>query len=1554
MSSGTHRYFLGTIAANVITFTDLANNTANLPEGEGEEFPEFGNVRVIAGLNEALVYVTRPNGQVQFHRLVVDATSVSLVHYTPISADYSFAWDRDHQGRFVLQSATGLSNLTFTGTANYAINQVLSNDSTYVNYSISRQDLYQSIYPFQWLQGDYNGDGKTDLGFFHLREPKWYFANTTGTVPDLINKVDNGIGGEYEFTYANSTAFDNTGGDGIPDLPTSYKVCTQEIIRDGFGGEYINNYQYKNGFAFSAFINGRKETDFYGFTNFSSFDGLGSETANIYNTQLFGTDPLVDGPDFYLKNRALAGALAETRFNGWDLNEYSKSKNTYSVRAIQEPGAAKPSYYVTTDRVEKFIRGVATETMDTATTLTPNAYQTLRISETKTDLYSDAARASETVESEIEFQTVVTTNQQRPIKQISFKNSPNAVTVFTSYDGNGNVAQTIQRYTGSGLTTVADRVIEYQYDGFGNRVAQDNKSDTPSRRTEFQYDSTLQQFVAAERLIGDAITLTETIDIDYASAFGHPKVVYDSNNFRRIYTYDSFGRMIKVEADVPSGGGTAVATLSEYQYSADGSDVYTSPLSAKTAQYSGTAASDVYTRVFKDGVGREVHTIQSALFAGGMRYTKTGKKVYDPLGRIVRQSQPDWAADNEIDTFVQHSAERNPTLTDYDASGRVRKITSPKATPTEAETSITHTYNDPWEAIETHSIGQSKKTIRNARGHEVWVEDFATGVNARMFYCYDLAGNRVKRSDSSSAAPQAGDCSIPGSAFSGPDTSGRNVSYFKYDGMGQNVTTSDPDTGVTQYTYTAFGQVQTKTDARNFQTAYFYDRLGRVKQKILPNGEGQVNMTYDVMGGVANGKGRLVAMEDNDQFMTYSYDALGRHAVETRQLRATSGGPLTSAIYETRMRYDLLDRSTEIDYPTDPNSNTALRLCYAYNAFGLVSSAKINMTQSGSGCADKVIIDNVQYNEFRQIDSMSRGNGITSSFTYDNKRRVKTLTYGNSSADLSRTDYTYDIHNGITKKVTTPFNDALSLQNYSVDVDYAYDGLNRLSEAKGQTIAISGAHTPKKFSHVYQYSPIGNITQKQFKDYDTGAATDIWNYTYNNHKVTSVTTSRYGGTRFNLTYDNVGNTTNRTDLAPEQKPHEAVAPPPGPLVHLQGYDSRNRIRTVTNGSTNEVVGQNFFDDYGFRVRHIQKHRDTNAGPNIDRVYEVESANKYFAVERQKDLSGNVINNTTYSINNIYFDGVRVASVIPTGQARYFLTDQVDSVNVVMNDNGKPITRHEYLPYGDTWFTDGDLNYAPKFNSQELDKESNLYFFNARHYDSELSRFVSADTAIDGNNAFASWNRYMYVHGNPVMYKDPTGNQALPGGKWRDYGGGGRSGRGRGRTYSAEEIAESGSYKTELKIEGVGNAEVVPKHPGLSTYKYRPGMKTQQGSRQKAVERAWAEEKDLLETTGQGSRDWTPKQAKELLETGKVEGFEGHHSTNVANPKHGEALKGDPRNIRFLSEQEHLQSKQGHRGNFKNNTEGRLIDRKETKRQHILRNLPAGGGCPKNGPCPTMD
>jgi uncharacterized protein RhaS with RHS repeats len=52
------------------------------------------------------------------------------------------------------------------------------------------------------------------------------------------------------------------------------------------------------------------------------------------------------------------------------------------------------------------------------------------------------------------------------------------------------------------------------------------------------------------------------------------------------------------------------------------------------------------------------------------------------------------------------------------------------------------------------------------------------------------------------------------------------------------------------------------------------------------------------------------------------------------------------------------------------------------------------------------------------------------------------------------------------------------------------------------------------------------------------------------------------------------------------------------------------------------------------------------------------------------------------------------------------------VSVVTDDSGKIVTRTEYLPFGESWMQEGDTNNRSKYQGQEFDAESGLYYMNA--------------------------------------------------------------------------------------------------------------------------------------------------------------------------------------------------------------------------------------------------
>jgi len=114
--------------------------------------------------------------------------------------------------------------------------------------------------------------------------------------------------------------------------------------------------------------------------------------------------------------------------------------------------------------------------------------------------------------------------------------------------------------------------------------------------------------------------------------------------------------------------------------------------------------------------------------------------------------------------------------------------------------------------------------------------------------------------------------------------------------------------------------------------------------------------------------------------------------------------------------------------------------------------------------------------------------------------------------------------------------------------------------------------------------------------------------------------------------------------------------------------------------------------------------------------------------------------------------------------------------------------------------------------------------------------------------------------------------------------------------------------------------------GWREYKIENGIGNNAGAntnylRQNAVSQAWQQEVDLVKLTGKGTVEWSGPEKIELLETGKVEGYIGHHINNVAN---NPELAGNPDNIMFTTTSDHFMIQ--HNGNWQTPTSGELLSR----------------------------
>ncbi|MES4793015.1 MAG: hypothetical protein C4321_08565, partial [Chloroflexota bacterium] len=95
----------------------------------------------------------------------------------------------------------------------------------------------------------------------------------------------------------------------------------------------------------------------------------------------------------------------------------------------------------------------------------------------------------------------------------------------------------------------------------------------------------------------------------------------------------------------------------------------------------------------------------------------------------------------------------------------------------------------------------------------------------------------------------------------------------------------------------------------------------------------------------------------------------------------------------------------------------------------------------------------------------------------------------------------------------------------------------------------------------------------------------------------------------------------------------------------------------------------------------------------------------------------------------------------------------------------------------------------------------------------------------------------------------------------------------------------------------------------------------EAARRWAVAEAWRQERDLVASGRPGTRRWTPAERAELLQTGRVSGYVGHHGKSVAeSPEEA----GNPDNIHFVNPNEHFKR---YGGNWQNPTEETFVSRR---------------------------
>lgn len=526
---------------------------------------------------------------------------------------------------------------------------------------------------------------------------------------------------------------------------------------------------------------------------------------------------------------------------------------------------------------------------------------------------------------------------------------------------------------------------------------------------------------------------------------------------------------------------------------------------------------------------------------------------------------------------------------------------------------------------------------------------------------------------------------------------GTVTTTYGYDTFDNQVSVKDNAGNVTTIVSDIRGRKTAMIDPDMGNWAYKYNGFGELVLQTDAKGQ-QVSMVYDTLG-------RMTKRTEPEGVTQWFYDSAPRGIGKLAQVEAPDN-------YKKTLSYDGLGRP-QSDVRLISGKNFALD--YTYDRFGRVLE-----TVYPTGFATKNVYDTHGYQvEVRnaandalywqaddadadgQITLETYGNTLQTARTFDpTSGRVDMITTG-TAGNVQFLDFTFDTAGNLQSR-------ARSEGSTNLSETFAYDNLHRL-----KTASIVGVGNKN-----FNYDSLGNITQK-------GTAGD---YAYGERGAGPHAVTKAGGQNYD--YDANGNMFSGAGRS-------------------IGWTSYNKPDLITKGQTTVRF------DYGpDRARYRQVKTvgtETTTTVYIDKIYEqvtkgASVEDKHFILAGGKAIA-------------IYTEKTAASAT-----THYLHHDHLGSVDVVTDATGAVLERSSFSPFGMrrsaiNWSDAGGLTSqftTRGFTGHEQLDEVGLVHMNGRVYDPLLGRFLSADPQVQFPTASQSFNRYSYVHNNPLSYTDPSG------------------------------------------------------------------------------------------------------------------------------------------------------------------------------------------------------
>ena len=561
-----------------------------------------------------------------------------------------------------------------------------------------------------------------------------------------------------------------------------------------------------------------------------------------------------------------------------------------------------------------------------------------------------------------------------------------------------------------------------------------------------------------------------------------------------------------------------------------------------------------------------------------------------------------------------------------------------------------------------------------------------------------------------------------------------NLTYgFAYnEGRLTSVTKNNASVEEHEYTIDSVSSYYPSKNTKSFEYVTNLDKYGRVTSQV-----GALSNEYDVLA-VFDSDGTRTAFDNNhsalivsstdeaiSEITRYEYDTANRIVAKRTTKKTTFSDKINSHLYG----YDVKNRLTDYTCVYD-----------AANAKNVKSSITYKKTATNPTADNTVLlymyrVDNTirsstnnLFDDFKRIKAktVTMGGGtFVKEFTYSGTRITGLQHKFGNYQNIGNAIYTYDALGRISSLTYTT--------DSTKSVSYEYDKYGQLVRENNQ---IYG------YTYEYIYNNIGNITNVKTYSYTTPSATPT--NLLSNKAYTYSTTYRDRLTSYNgngISYNTYGY-----------------------VSSYNGYNyswSKGRLSGISKGNprltTGDYTATSFtYDGYGQRItkRYIFNSNTPTIGdalPTYNTTYKYDDLGRLvyeYCTETYKSTGAIHSHELVYLYDESGVIGVMYSYDGETAQAYYYQRNLQGDVIAILNGSGSKVAEYAYDAWGNcniVSFANANLaSYNPiRYRGYYYDRETRLYYLNARYYSPEWRRFISPDDtsyldpeSVNGLNLYA--------------------------------------------------------------------------------------------------------------------------------------------------------------------------------------------------------------------------